>query len=522
MESLEGSNAEEHATKRLKTGSGGWDSSIARTAEIVLFLSGMAQMRGGRVPSIIERGLMDEARQRLGHMAAMLAPRDLVSEDFARDMVGDLGFNRNEDISGNSAAATLGEKFTERKAKLETRIEKVLLLAATATMATSAHTILEQPTAFASPGVAQSVSVASAAPVARPGHLFAQTARIVQPNQIGTPFPMAAPSPIGYPLDLVDQRTRSGKPNEVSSSIAEALLPPATRPATLEARRTVVARFDQASPFPMVPKAPTAHPMALFAQKARMAHSGGVTLPVSVAPVVPTTMSVASQAQTITIPQQDQVSLSIPVPQMSLTPWATVIAQTETTTVARPDQMMPSISMVLAGPVDHPMDLREGTTRMVQSDEMTSPLGTVNSLSAQSQGPSETELFGSMNDHNAIAGAVKQVLQSFSSERIDSQPHSRSYMDAPLPCQICKAIVNDVSSVLICDWCEKAFHVSCHQPYPVKDLPKTEWYCSKCFSASNGKPYPIKYGRVGKRTTFQAGSANKGGLKGASAKFPAK
>ena len=53
-----------------------------------------------------------------------------------------------------------------------------------------------------------------------------------------------------------------------------------------------------------------------------------------------------------------------------------------------------------------------------------------------------------------------------------------------------------MEDVLVCDACEKGYHLKCLQSHNQKAIPKGEWHCFKCLSLSNGKPLPPKYGCV--------------------------
>lgn len=74
-------------------------------------------------------------------------------------------------------------------------------------------------------------------------------------------------------------------------------------------------------------------------------------------------------------------------------------------------------------------------------------------------------------------------------------------MSKALPCHICKLIISEVDNVLVCDACEKGYHLNCLQMLNPKSLPKAEWQCGKCFSLGGGKPLPPKYGRVTRNST---------------------
>ncbi|KAL4580036.1 hypothetical protein LXL04_016210 [Taraxacum kok-saghyz] len=77
-------------------------------------------------------------------------------------------------------------------------------------------------------------------------------------------------------------------------------------------------------------------------------------------------------------------------------------------------------------------------------------------------------------------------------------PPSRDYMNNPLTCQTCKIIVKEVTTTLVCDACEKGYHLKCvnYIPKSISRNKWQEWHCVKCLSITNGKPLPPKYGHV--------------------------
>ncbi|GFP87511.1 phd finger protein at3g20280 [Phtheirospermum japonicum] len=100
------------------------------------------------------------------------------------------------------------------------------------------------------------------------------------------------------------------------------------------------------------------------------------------------------------------------------------------------------------------------------------------------------------NTHAEIGKIVQKLLQPRVSERPIWNPPSRDYMNKALTCQMCMSTVTEIESILICDACEKGYHIKCLQTTNQKGVPNGEWHCGKCLSLSNGKPLPPKYGRV--------------------------
>lgn len=98
--------------------------------------------------------------------------------------------------------------------------------------------------------------------------------------------------------------------------------------------------------------------------------------------------------------------------------------------------------------------------------------------------------------HTEIGKVVQKFIQPRLSERPTWNPPSHDYMSKALTCQMCKLTVNEVDNVLVCDACEKGYHLKCLQTTNQKGVPRGEWHCGRCLSATNGKPPPPKYGRV--------------------------
>lgn len=106
------------------------------------------------------------------------------------------------------------------------------------------------------------------------------------------------------------------------------------------------------------------------------------------------------------------------------------------------------------------------------------------------QGPSLS------NNHNEIVKIIQKLLQPQLPDHPTWNPPSRDYMNKAVTCQICQVTINEIDSVLICDACEKGYHLKCVQSPNQRAIPRGEWHCPRCLTISNGKPLPPKYGRV--------------------------
>jgi len=106
------------------------------------------------------------------------------------------------------------------------------------------------------------------------------------------------------------------------------------------------------------------------------------------------------------------------------------------------------------------------------------------------------------NNHNEIAKLVQKLLQPQRPDHPKWNPPSRDYMNKALTCQLCQLTISEVDNVLLCDACEKGYHLKCLQPNQ-KGIPRGEWHCMRCLTLTQGKPLPPKYGRVMRSSTNQ-------------------
>ncbi|KAE8696817.1 RING/FYVE/PHD zinc finger superfamily protein, putative isoform 2 [Hibiscus syriacus] len=137
-----------------------------------------------------------------------------------------------------------------------------------------------------------------------------------------------------------------------------------------------------------------------------------------------------------------------------------------------------------------PQAVRDQTFRPFITQTAT---GTFPSVHQPVQGVNFTQAPPFTNNHNEIARIVQKLLQPKLPTHPTWSPPSREYMNKAVTCQTCKLGINEVENVLLCDACEKGFHLKCLQP---KGIPRGEWHCARCLSFCNGKPLPPKYGRV--------------------------
>ncbi|GAB4853497.1 hypothetical protein Ancab_017688 [Ancistrocladus abbreviatus] len=81
-----------------------------------------------------------------------------------------------------------------------------------------------------------------------------------------------------------------------------------------------------------------------------------------------------------------------------------------------------------------------------------------------------------------------------------------------LLCNVCGHL-ETAKNMLICDYCEQAFHVSCCNPF-VKKIPVDEWYCQSCYKKKHiiMKPTKIKKSPIIRSEASSRNTASKGEL----------
>ncbi|CAN1340067.1 PHD finger protein At3g20280 [Linum perenne] len=105
-------------TKRLKNGAG----EMRQVAEMVLVLSAMGQMRGGRTPTDAEVKLMAGAREKLVEISHNFAPKELVPGHAIGKVIEDLGLNwklKDQRLGFRGSRLSIKEKVALAKRKME-------------------------------------------------------------------------------------------------------------------------------------------------------------------------------------------------------------------------------------------------------------------------------------------------------------------------------------------------------------------------------------------------------------------
>lgn len=95
------------AAKRLK-----------RVAEVVMVLSAMAEMRGGRDPTPVEKAMAAEARESLTGLCEGFKPKDLFPREAVRAVVEDLGLNKDSGMVFRPPRTSIADRILQTKRKV--------------------------------------------------------------------------------------------------------------------------------------------------------------------------------------------------------------------------------------------------------------------------------------------------------------------------------------------------------------------------------------------------------------------
>lgn len=100
------------------------NAALKRVAEIVLVLSTMSKIRGGKKPTEAETGLMVEARAELVELCESLAPKDIVSREAIGVIIDDCGLNgkvKDQRLGFSGPKLTIAERILQNKKKVRCR-----------------------------------------------------------------------------------------------------------------------------------------------------------------------------------------------------------------------------------------------------------------------------------------------------------------------------------------------------------------------------------------------------------------
>ncbi|XP_057474781.1 uncharacterized protein LOC130762923 [Actinidia eriantha] len=395
------------AAKKARSG-GGSMGTVRRVAEIVMVLSAMGKMRGGRSPTSAETEMMAEAREKLAAVCEEFAPKNVFPRDAFGAVMEDLGLNKLRE-----------QKLGFRPPKMSIA-EKVLL-----TKQKRLHTNL---------GVADKLIHA---PISAGGLQHA--------------------SPLGH----VSAANSASLPYQLPASEVR------TTPGSSGLPTSLLGRDSSSTPLPRVDR-------PHFRLDPR---SNG-----SIAP-------------------QIQVNSSGNHTLQKTPAWSQQSQSTPSGKTGPDNKVLPHPSVKVEGTVST-NPLRVASHAAASKPVITQTTsGHLPAMHQHVQGMNFVQAPLLSNVHSEIGKIVQKLLQPQLPEHPKWTPPSRDYMNKALACQVCKLIINEVENVLVCDACEKGYHLKCLQSHNQKGVPRGEWHCFKCLALSNGKPLPPKYGRVTRNIT---------------------
>ncbi|KAM1041199.1 hypothetical protein ACFX13_031150 [Malus domestica] len=419
------------------------EKDLRRVAEIVLALSTMAKIRGGKKPTEPEIGLMGEARSKLVELCEGLAPKDIVGRDAIGAVIEDLGLNaklKEQRLGFRGPKLTIAEKFSQTKRKME-ESKKFSAQAQPA-----AHPSLPLKTslnaAAETHGMPHNVHMI---PTSKPSHAPISSGGFpVSPSLFHASTATPAPTQYQFPN------------NDVRASMVSSGFPSS--------------HLGRDSSSPNVPKV----------ERAQFRSDGGPNANVS---------SYAFQVQATSFANH-------PHPPVNAPAWS-VQAQSAK---SGPEHKVPNYTPVkvdgstgISMQQMTPVAARNQNTKPFVSQSASGNLPVVHQPLQQMHFVKTPSL---SNNHNEIAKVIQKLLQPQLPDHPPWIPPSRDYMSKTLTCQSCQLTINEVDNVLICDACERGYHIMCAQSSNQRGIPRGEWHCMRCLSLSNGKPLPPKYGRV--------------------------
>ncbi|KAL6570817.1 hypothetical protein OROGR_000367 [Orobanche gracilis] len=403
---------------------------VKKVAEMVLVLAAMGKMRGGKVPTGVEKELMVEAQNRLAKVCEGFAPKDVFPRDAFGGVIEDLGLNKLKEqrLGFRPPKLSIAEKLLVSQRKMEKAEDRSL--------ASTPHSSRLHPDSGES---VESRSTSNAVRMSQPD----------KSSHISGSFLSA--SPIAHSSTVNYASLQYQLPTSEVRPIGSGSLPSHLSSAALT-------RVDRPNLRSDVRPYGSSHPAQL---QANYSARSTVRTPA---------WSVQPQSALSSKTASDSKSLNMP------------------------------LKLEGAGGVNSGLD-----SQMTSRTILAHPIG-----GPPSQGtPNHVHTPPAGNTHAEIGNIVQKLLQPRVSERPTWNPPSRDYMNKALTCQMCMCTVIEIETILICDSCEKGYHLKCLQTTNQKEVSRGEWHCGKCLSLSNGKPLPPKYGRVMRNANIPKLSSNK-------------
>ncbi|KAF5949451.1 hypothetical protein HYC85_011444 [Camellia sinensis] len=410
--------------------------NVKKVAEIVLVLAAMGKMRGGRSPTAAEKEMMVEAREKLVEVCEEFAPKDVFPRDAFGAVIEDLGLNKLKEqrLGFRPPKVSIAEKLLFTKQKME-KSEEFSVRTATHS---SQRVQTNLGTAAESRGALHTTK------------MFPSDKPSPAPNSSGG-FQPASPlvhvkaansTSLPYQLPASEVRT-----SVVSSGLPTSLL-------GRDSSSSVLPRVDR----PHVRLDPRSNGSSYMSQI--QVNSSGDHTPVK-------TPAWSQQSLTVSSGKTGPDNKVLPHPSVKVDRTADLTASRVAPQAAT---SKPLITQTTSGHMPTMHHHVQGI-HFVQAPLLS-------------------------NGHSEISKIVQKLLQPKLPGQPTWTPPSRDYMSKALTCQVCKLTINEVENVLICDACEKGYHLKCLQSHNQKGVPRGEWHCFKCLSLSNGKTLPPKYGRV--------------------------
>ncbi|GMH25500.1 hypothetical protein Nepgr_027343 [Nepenthes gracilis] len=430
--------------KKMRNGE---EEEMRRVAEIVLVLSAMGRMRGGKEPTAAEKAMMTEARAKVVAMCEELAPKDILPREAFGGVIEDLGLNGLKDQRPgfrmpklsivdrmHLAIRRMGEpkEFAAKAASYPSQRPQTTGAAAVDNrwITTTAHGFPSDKRDFTP------VSSGSVEPPIPVGHVSSTTSAAL-PFQLHTNKvrpPMSSTSTAPPRVESVQYRS-DGRPNGPSFS----------------QRIPVISASEQHAVKPTTsPLQPLSAPLVTLGAKAK---------PMDHQQIKAEGIANINARQKTT--RATNVQTSKPV-----------ITQTTPTMLPGMHPSILGMHFVHAAPI--------------------------------------------FNHHLEISKIVQKLLHSKVPQYPSWTPPSRDYINKALTCQMCKLAINEVEGVLVCDACEKGYHLRCLQSFNQKVIPRGEWHCNRCLSIINGKPFSPKYGRVTRNINASKMPSNPAGIQSSS------
>ncbi|XP_042481593.1 uncharacterized protein LOC122062027 [Macadamia integrifolia] len=441
---LENEDDVDNGGRLHKKAKGDLNMDMKKVAEIVLVLSAMGKMRGGRNPTDVEGRLMAEARQKLAEACEALAPKDILSSTAVKAVIEDIGLNnrlKDQRLGFRPPKMSITDRLLLTKRKME---ESKGFSGQSRTYSSQ----LSQ--------VGFGATVESRAPLLPAAHMFPPEKPCPTPVSVGV-FQSAPP------MVHVSALSSTSSMNQLAVSEVKPAVVPRGLPSS---------SVEKDSSSLTMPRTEAAH----------FRLDGRLNGPAFGSQVRENTSSDHQLEKAPRLGQTNKVS--------DLTP---------TKTEGSSNLSNPQVAFQAA------------KDQSSKSSVIQTVSGSLPSVQQPSHGINFIQNPSPFNNHNDIARNVQKFLHPRLPEHPNWIPPSVEYMNKALTCQICKATISDVESLLVCDACEKGVHLKCLQSYNQKGIPKGEWHCPKCIISSNGKPLPPKYGRVTRNNTAPKVSLNTNG-----------